>query len=94
MPMQIDTIMTITIYPDHSNDDDQNHSNNDDGDGHDNGGEGKRFRHDFRHGNGVKFKCVASIYDAYYKVTSAMLIVSKAMQLMMVMMVVFLRLVC
>ena len=27
-----------------------------------------RFRQDFRHGNGVKFKCVASIYDAYYKV--------------------------
>ena len=27
-----------------------------------------RFRHDFRHSNGVKFKCVASIYNAYYKV--------------------------
>ena len=89
MAMQIDTIMTTTtIYHDHSNDDD--------GDGHANGGEGKRFRHDFRHSNGVKFKCVASIYDAYYKVTFVILIVSNAMQLMMVlvMMVVFLRLVC
>merc|ERR1719237_17142 len=28
----------------------------------------KLTRQDFRHGNGVKFKCVASIYDAYYKV--------------------------
>lgn len=28
----------------------------------------KLTRHDFRHSNGVKFKCVASIYDAYYKV--------------------------
>ena len=27
-------------------------------------------RRDFRHNNGVKFKCVAAIYDAYYKVRS------------------------
>ena len=72
--------MSITIYHDHSDDDD--------GDSYDIIGKCKIFRHDFRHGNGVKFKCVASIYDAYYKV-----MVSKAMQLMMVMMVVFLRLV-
>ena len=32
----------------------------------------EKFRHDFSRSNGVKFKCVASIYDAYYKVTICM----------------------
>ena len=29
-------------------------------------------KRDFRHGGGVKFKCVAAIYDAYYKVSQGL----------------------